>query len=78
MASIFILFGLLLLANAYFFMKVRKKPGGNKIQVYRAQNGTTAAAHASGAIVDLIDSADDALIDFGDDFGFNELTSVFE
>jgi hypothetical protein len=25
MASIFILFGLLLLANAYFFMKVRKK-----------------------------------------------------
>tara|TARA_B100000003_G_scaffold208396_1_gene228566 strand:- start:1370 stop:2371 length:1002 start_codon:yes stop_codon:yes gene_type:complete len=59
-------------------MKVRKKPGGNKIQVYRAQNGTTAAAHASGAIVDLIDSADDALIDFGDDFGFNELTSVFE
>lgn len=59
-------------------MKIKSKPGGNKITVYRAMNGTTAAAHAAGSAVDLINSADDALLDSGDDFGFNELISVFE
>ena len=58
-------------------MKVKSKPGGNKIKVVRAQNGTTASAHAAGAAVDLINAEDDALLDSGDDFGFNELTSVF-
>lgn len=59
-------------------MKVKSKPGGNKITVYRGMNGTTASAHAAGSAVDLINSVDDALLDSGDDFGFNELISVFE
>ena len=58
-------------------MKVKSKPGGNNIKVTRAQNGTTASAHAAGAVVDLINAEDDALLDSGDDFGFNEMTSVF-
>ena len=58
-------------------MKVKSKPGGNKIKVVRAQNGTTASAHAAGTAVDLINAEDDALLDSGDDFGFNEMTSVF-
>ena len=58
-------------------MKVKSKPGGNSIKVTRAQNGTTASAHAAGSSVDLINTEDDALLDAGDDFGFNEMTSVF-
>lgn len=59
-------------------MKVKSKPGNSKITVVRAQNGTSAAAHAAGAAVDLVNAADDLLLDSGDDFGFNELISVFE
>lgn len=59
-------------------MKVKSKPGGNKITVTRGMNGTTISDHAAGSAVDLINSVDDALLDSGDDFGFNELISVFE
>ena len=45
--------------------------------VVRAYEGTTAAAHASGANVFLVNDADDALLDSEDDFGFGELTSEF-
>ena len=51
---------------------------GNNLVVKRAQDGTSAAEHGDGATVDLIDAADNALIDIGDDFGFNETTSFFQ
>ena len=59
-------------------MYVKSKTSPNKLSVRRAQNGTTAAASASGTPVDLVDSADDALLTAGDDFGFSEMTSIYE
>ena len=55
-----------------------KEIDGNNLVVLRGQEGTTAAEHVNGATVDLITAADDALIDIGDDFGFNETTSFFQ
>tara|TARA_Y100000033_G_scaffold24887_1_gene23506 strand:- start:184 stop:1212 length:1029 start_codon:yes stop_codon:yes gene_type:complete len=57
-------------------IRVSKK-SGNNLTVVRAYEGTTAAAHASGANVFLVNDADDALLDSEDDFGFGELTSEF-
>ena len=44
---------------------------GNKLSVKRGQDGTTAVAHVNGAPIKIINDADDALIEFGDDFGFS-------
>lgn len=44
---------------------------GNKITVKRAQDNTVAQNHVLGADVNSITTADDNLIEFGDDFGFN-------
>ena len=44
---------------------------GNELTVKRAQDGTIAASHVSGAGVGLITAADNALIEIGDDFGFD-------
>jgi hypothetical protein len=57
-------------------VRVSKK-SGNNLTVVRAYEGTTAAAHANGANVFLVNDADDALLDSEDDFGFGELTSEF-
>ena len=59
-------------------MYVKSKTSPNKLSVRRAQNGTTASAAAAATAVDLIDSVDDALLTSGDDFGFSEMTSVYE
>ena len=50
---------------------------GNDLTVTRGYNSTTAAPAAAGANVLLIDSADDALLESDDDFGFGELYSEF-
>ena len=57
---------------------VIKEIDGNNLVVKRGQEGTTAQEHVNGATVDLNTAADDALIDIGDDFGFNETTSFFQ
>ena len=44
---------------------------GNKLTVKRAQDKTTATEHLRGAEVHVIDSADNELIEEGDDFGFS-------
>ncbi len=44
---------------------------GNKITVERGKDNTTAVAHVRGAPVKPITATDDALIEFGDDFGFS-------
>ena len=51
---------------------------GNNLVVRRGEDGTSAAEHTNGTTVDKIDSADDALVEMGDDFGFNETTSFFQ
>ena len=43
----------------------------NQIQVKRGQDGTTAATHVAGAGIGTITSADNDLIEVGDDFGFD-------
>jgi len=47
------------------------KINGNEITVLRGQDGTTAATHVKGADVGKITSADNDLIEVGDDFGFD-------
>ena len=64
------------IGNEVFYVKSKTSP--NKLSVRRAQNGTTAAAAAAGTKVDLIDAVDDALLTGGDDFGFSEMTSIYE
>lgn len=44
---------------------------GNDLRVRRGQDNTKAQKHVLGAAVNVITSADDAEILFGDDFGFN-------
>ena len=58
-------------------MKVKTKPNDVSITVARGQNATTQAAHASGSVIDIITTADTALLESGDDFGFNEMTSFY-
>lgn len=48
---------------------------GNTIKVYRAQYNTVATDHVSGSSIYKITTADNELIEFGDDFGFSGLTS---
>lgn len=49
----------------------QKSEVDNKILVRRSQNGTTATAHVSGSKVTAITTEDNALINLGDDFGFD-------
>ena len=58
-------------------MKVKTKPDETTITVSRGQNATTQAAHASGSVIDIITTADTALLESDDDFGFNEMTSFY-
>ena len=44
---------------------------GNQLNVRRAQDGTTAATHVAGEPIYIINAADNALIEEGDDFGFS-------
>jgi len=49
-----------------------RKITGNTLTVNRGQDNTTAAEHTSGSTINVINSADDQLIDLDDDFGFSE------
>lgn len=51
---------------------------GNNIKVQRGKDGTIAVDHVKGSGVNILNAADDALIEVGDDFGFNETTSFFQ
>ena len=60
---------------------------GTDVTVYRGVDGTTVSDHFAGAVINLISGSrdaslpltgDDALIDAGDDFGFNELSSFYQ
>lgn len=58
-------------------MKITKKTS-NQITVKRAYDSTIAGEHAVGTKVNVLDSADNALIIPGDSFGFDESTDFFE
>lgn len=51
---------------------------GNNLKVRRGQDGTIAVDHVQGSGVNILNTADDALIEVGDDFGFNETTSFYQ
>jgi len=48
-----------------------KSINGNKLTLNRGQDGTDIVSHVSGTPVRAITSTDNALIQFGDDFGFD-------
>ncbi len=49
-----------------------KSISNNTLTVKRGEDGTTKAAHINGDAVNVINAADDAAIELGDDFGFSE------
>ena len=48
-----------------------KSISGNKVTVLRGQDGTTITDHLRGAPIHIINAADNALVEEGDDFGFS-------
>lgn len=54
-----------------------KSINNNTLTVIRSQNNTSAENHFEGDIINALTVADDELIEFGDDFGFNEDTFDF-
>ena len=55
-----------------------KKITGNTILVNRGQDDSVIAEHQAGSAVNIINDADDDLIEFEDDFGFSEYRYDFE
>ncbi len=45
---------------------------GQNVTVYRAYDNTVAAKHEHGASIGVLSATDNASIEFGDDFGFDE------
>ena len=54
-----------------------EKISGQNVNVIRGYDNTAIAEHEHGATVNVLNAADDVLIEFGDDFGFNETSSFF-
>ena len=50
---------------------------GKKITVFRGYDDTIAAKHEHNASIGVLNTVDDAQVEFGDDFGFNETVSFF-
>ena len=51
---------------------------GNKLVVIRGYENSSIEGHVIGTNVDLVNLEDDDLIEYGDDFGFNEETTFFQ
>lgn len=51
---------------------------GNKLVVIRGYENTKTQGHVAGTEVNLLTENDDDLIEYGDDFGFNEETVFFQ
>jgi hypothetical protein len=50
---------------------------GQNITVYRAYDNTIAAKHEHNTSIGVLSAVDNTSIEFGDDFGFDEMTSFF-
>jgi len=57
-------------------MKIRSISGQN-VTVFRAHDNTIAAKHEHNASIGVLSAADNAAIEYGDDFGFDEMSSFF-
>ena len=57
-------------------MKIRSISGQN-VTVFRGHDNTIAAKHEHNAKIGVLSAVDNAAIEFGDDFGFDEMTSFF-
>ena len=57
-------------------MKIRSISGQN-VSVFRAHDNTVAAKHEHNASIGVLSAADNAAIEYGDDFGFDEMSSFF-
>ena len=57
-------------------MKIRSISGQN-VTVFRAHDNTVAAKHEHNATIGVLSATDNTSIEFGDDFGFDEMTSFF-
>ena len=57
-------------------MKIRSISGQN-VTVFRAHDNTVAAKHEHGASIGVLSATDNESIEFGDDFGFDEMSSFF-
>ena len=57
-------------------MKIKQIVDANTIVVFRGYD-TIAATHLTGASIDVLTAADDALVEPDDDFGFNGVLEVF-
>ena len=57
-------------------MKIRSISGQN-VTVFRAHDNTVAASHDHGASIGVLSATDNTSIEFGDDFGFDEMSSFF-
>jgi len=51
---------------------------GNKLVVKRGYENSPIEGHIIGTSINLVTAADDDLINYGDDFGFNETLSFFQ
>lgn len=54
-----------------------KSINNNTLTVIRSENNTVAENHFEGDVINALTVADDEMIEFGDDFGFNEETFDF-
>ena len=50
---------------------------GQNVTVFRGHDNTIAAKHEHNAKIGVLTAVDNAAIEFGDDFGFDEMTSFF-
>jgi hypothetical protein len=55
-----------------------KEIDGNNLIVQRGAYNTVIREHASGDKINLVNSQDNDLIEFGDTFGFSESRSFFD
>ncbi len=58
-------------------MQVKEKPDATTLVVKRGFSSTVKAEHLENSKINKLTTADDNLIDIGDDFGFNETSSIF-
>jgi hypothetical protein len=58
-------------------MKVKEIPDSQTIVVYRGYDNTAKAPHITGASIDALTAADNALVEPDDDFGFNGVIEDF-
>ena len=65
-----------LIVDSYIYIENElmfiRKITNETLLVRRGEDGTQALSHIQGSIVDVVNAADDALIEVGDDFGFSE------